>query len=342
MKDQSTTIYDISEKAGVSIATVSRVLNGSDNVSAKTRQKVLDVIDQCGYTPNAFARGLGLNTMKTIGIMTADSSDLYLAKAIYYLEGLLRENGYDSILCCTGYSASGKKSAMDLLLNKKVDGILLVGSNFVYDTEAENNYITQAAKSVPVMLLNGALDAPNVYSITSDDFTSVYEATAKLLKSGITDIVYYYNSISYSGRKKLAGFKAAMDEYNKPIGKHTLQYYQGEREDIGAMVNQLSKVYDSGFPIQGIIASDDTLAIAAVKLAKHKGLKVPGDLSIIGYNNSLLATCSEPELTSIDNKLETLCSHLISTLMGVLGGNDMPKKTIFSGELILRDTTKLK
>ena len=80
------TIYDISEKAGVSIATVSRVLNGSNNVSEKTKKKVLDVINQYEYTPNAFARGLGLNTMKTIGIMCADSSDPYLAKAIYYID----------------------------------------------------------------------------------------------------------------------------------------------------------------------------------------------------------------------------------------------------------------
>ena len=80
------TIYDISEKAGVSIATVSRVLNGSSRVSEKTRRKVMDAMEKYGYTPNAFARGLGLNTMKTIGILCADSSDLYLAKAVYYIE----------------------------------------------------------------------------------------------------------------------------------------------------------------------------------------------------------------------------------------------------------------
>ena len=164
------TIYDISEKAGVSIATVSRVLNGSSNVSEKTKQKVLDVINQCEYTPNAFARGLGLNTMKTIGIMCADSSDLYLAKAIYYIEQKLRGNGYDSILCCTGYDLENKKSCMNLLITKKVDGIILVGSNFVYDKDTENRYILDAASQVPVMLLNAALEAPNVYSILSDDF----------------------------------------------------------------------------------------------------------------------------------------------------------------------------
>ena len=98
------TIYDISKKAGVSIATVSRVLNGSSSVSEKTKEKVLNVIEQCGYTPNAFARGLGLNTMKTIGIMCADSSDIYLAKAVYYIERKLHANGYDSILICSGMS----------------------------------------------------------------------------------------------------------------------------------------------------------------------------------------------------------------------------------------------
>ena len=85
------TIYDISEKAGVSIATVSRVLNGSSLVSEKTRRKVMDAMEKYGYTPNAFARGLGLNTMKTIGILCADSSDLYLAKAVYYIEQKLRD-----------------------------------------------------------------------------------------------------------------------------------------------------------------------------------------------------------------------------------------------------------
>ena len=163
------TIYDISEKAGVSIATVSRVLNGSNNVSEKTKKKVLDVINQYEYTPNAFARGLGLNTMKTIGIMCADSSDPYLAKAIYYIEQKLRANGYDSILCCTGYDLDTKASSMNLLITKKVDGIILVGSNFIYEKEDDNKYILGAAGQVPVMLLNAAMDAPNVYSIVSDD-----------------------------------------------------------------------------------------------------------------------------------------------------------------------------
>lgn len=333
------TIYDISEKAGVSIATVSRVLNGSSSVSEKTKKKVLDVIEQYEYTPNAFARGLGLNTMKTIGIMCADSSDLYLAKAIYYIEQKLRANGYDSILCCTGYQLENKISSMNLLLTKKVDGIILVGSNFIYEKESDNKYIVDAAAQIPVMLLNAALEAPNIYCVVSDDFNSMYEATFQMLQSGIRDVLYFYNSTSYSGKKKLAGYRAAMEEKKLLKGSSLMQFYQGAHEDIPAMVEHLSRLYDKGMIFHGIIAADDTLALAAVKFAREKKLSIPRELSIIGYNNSMLANCCDPELTSIDNKLETLCQHLITTLLGVLGGNEMPKKTIFSGELIRRGTT---
>ena len=332
------TIYDISEKAGVSIATVSRVLNGSKNVSEKTRQKVLDVIDRYEYTPNAFARGLGLNTMRTIGIMCADSSDLYLAKAVYYIEQKLRANGYDSLLCCTGYGLESKIASMNLLLTKKVDGIILAGSNFAYEKESENKYISDAALQIPVMLLNAALDIPNVYSVVSDDFTSMYKATLQMIASGIDDILYFYSSNSYSGRRKLAGYLAAMEE--KGCGTDPLtQFYQGSHEDIHAMTDYLKQLRKKGLTFHGVIASDDVLALAAVKYAQEMKYRIPDGFSVLGYNNSMLTVCCEPELTSIDNKLETLCQHLITTLLGVLDGKEMPKKTVFSGEIMKRGTT---
>lgn len=334
------TIYDISEKAGVSIATVSRVLNGSSNVSEKTRKKVLDVISRYEYTPNAFARGLGLNTMNTIGIMCADSSDLYLAKAVYHIERKLRAEGYDSILCCTGYARDAKTAYLNLLITKKVDGIILIGSNFVYEKESDNQYIADAAAQVPVMLLNAELDIPNVYSVASDDYTSMYEATRQMIACGISDIVYFYNSSSYSGKKKLAGYRAAMEEKGLLTEDGLLQFYHGSHEDIPAMTRQLKGAHDQGLSFHGVIAADDNLALAAVKYARLTGCSVPEDFCVIGYNNSVLAYCCEPELTSIDCKLETLCQHLVTSLMGTLNGDEMPKKTLFSGELIKRGTTR--
>ena len=334
------TIYDISEKAGVSIATVSRVLNGSSNVSEKTKKKVLDVINQYEYTPNAFARGLGLNTMKTIGIICADSSDLYLAKAIYYIEQKLRANGYDSILCCCGYDLENKKNSLNLLITKKVDGIVMVGSNFIYEKESDNKYICDAAMQVPVMLLNAALDAPNVYSVVSDDFTSMYEATLSVVDGGITEPLYFYNSTSYSGKKKLAGYRSAMESKGLLKSGNMMQFFDGSHEDVPAMADHLSRLATKGMRFNGVIASDDTLALGALKYAREHNLNVPEEFAIVGYNNSMLTECCDPGLSSIDNKLETLCQHLITTLMGILNGTEMPKQTVFSGELIKRGTTK--
>ena len=107
----------------MSIATVSRVLNGSDKVSETTRQKVLEVMEQNGYTPNAFARGLGLNTMRTVGILCADSSDIYLARVIYLLERELWKNSYASMLCCTGYNQEEKEKYLQLLMSRNVDAL---------------------------------------------------------------------------------------------------------------------------------------------------------------------------------------------------------------------------
>ena len=228
------TIYDISKKAGVSIATVSRVLNGSENVRPSTRKKVMDVIDKYDYTPNAFARGMGLHSLKTIGILCADSSDLFLAKAVYFLEQELQANGYESLLCCTGYNPDIKKNYLNLILSKKVDSIILVGSHFIGFNEDENQYIKDVSTQVPIMLLNASFDHPNVYSTLCDDYGTMFEAATEMIQSGITDILYLYDSKSYSGLKKLHGFCDAMKEYNIPGFEKLIHFYDGNIEHLAS------------------------------------------------------------------------------------------------------------
>lgn len=334
------TIYDISEKAGVSIATVSRVLNGSNNVSAKTKQKVLDVIRKYEYTPNAFARGLGLNTMKTIGFLCADSSDIYTAKAIYYLEELLRQNHYNSILCCSGYGLEDRQNSMNLLLGQKVDAIILVGSSYVYDNEKDNRYITDAASRTPIILMNASLKADNVYSVFSNDKAAVYEATLEMIHSGIQDILFFYNTHSYSCKRKLEGFCKAIEAAGLPLRNEMMRFYECSHEDIPAMAANLKEAADSGLVFHGIMAADDMLALGAIKYAQEQNLQIPDDLSIIGYNNSMLTRICQPELTSIDNHLENLCQHMITILLGILNGEEMPTESLFTGELVKRGTTK--
>ncbi|WP_242949404.1 LacI family DNA-binding transcriptional regulator [Butyrivibrio proteoclasticus] len=335
------TIYDISKKAGVSIATVSRVLNGSTNVKPKTRKKVMDIIEQYGYKPNAFARGLGLNSMKTIGILCADASDLYLAKALYYIEQNLRENGYNSVLCCTGYEMDSRKESLNLLLSQHVDSVVMVGSNFIMNNPEDNMYVNDAAASVPIMLLNADYDCNNVYCTLCDDYKATQDATEKMLNAGLKNILYLYNSNSYSGLKKLAGYQSALLSHDIAVKKEMLQCFKGSNEDIDGVKSFIEKLYLKGVKFDGIIASDDFLAVGAMNFARANKIKVPNELQIIGYNNSILTHCSEPPISSIDNRLEDMCIQLVKTLIGTLSQNEMPQKTIFSGELVERGSTKL-
>lgn len=333
------TIYDISKMAGVSIATVSRVLNGNINVKPKTRKKVLDVIEQSGYTPNAFARGLGLNSMNTIGILCADSSDLYLAKAIYHIERNLHAGGYNSILCCTGYDLEDKKKSLNLIISQRVDSVIMVGSHFLEPNDEDNQYIRDAAEQVPVMLLNADFDYPNVYCTLCDDFKAIQDITLQLIDYGIKDILYLYNSKSFSGMKKISGYQSAYLLRDLPLDKQYQQFFPGGHESIDEVCKLLGNLRTNGLSFHAVIASEDFLAIAAMKYARLNHLNIPDDLSIIGYNNSILTSCCEPELTSIDNRLETLSQQLVKTLIDTLNGKEMPQKIIFSTDLIKRGTT---
>lgn len=329
-------IYDVSKKAQVSIATVSRVLNGNPNVSEKTRKRVLAVMDELGYTPNVFARGLGLNTMKTIGIMCSDSSDPYLANAIYYLERELRGNGYDSILCCTGNLLETKKKYFDLLRSKRVDAIILAGSKFIELKAKDNSYILEAAKELPIMLVNGYLEGENIYSTVCDDMAATYQATESLIKSGKKNILYIYTSHSYSGLNKLQGFKNALADHSLPLRD---EYIHQCPKDLVSARDLLIRLHDSGLPFDAVLTSADPLAVGAVKYAHIKDLKIPDELSIVGYNNSIYSLCTDPEITSIDTKVEALCTTTINTLMGVFNGVNVPSKTTVAADLIKRATT---
>ena len=329
-------IYDVSRRAGVSIATVSRVLNGNPNVSEKTRTKVVNVMEEMGYTPNVFARGLGLGSIQTVGVMCSDSSDPYLANAIYYLERSLRGYGYDAILCCTGYDLEAKQNYFNLLRSKRVDAVILAGSKFVEMRAKDNTYLIEAAKELPIMLVNGFLEGENIYSTVCDDHTAVRQAVTRLLESGHERILYLYTSYSFSGVNKLEGYRDAHRDFGL-VPDETLVHRCNK--DIASSRDLLLSLYESGLRFDAVMTSDDSLAVGAVKFANAKGLRIPEDLAIIGYNNSILSRCTDPEITSVDTKVEALCNTTVNTLMGVFGGMNVPSKTTIASDLIIRQTT---
>lgn len=329
------TIYDIAKLAGVSIATISRIVNNNPGVSDKTRTKVLAVMKENNYTPNPFARSLQLDTMRTIGISCSDISDEYMARSVSEIEKKLHEYGYDYLLFCSGYKQDSKEYAVDLLIKKKIDALLLIGSGFMgTGTEEDVAYLHKAAKSVPVFMINGYLKDDNIFCVLHDDAKAMYEATEKLILSGRSRILFLYNSDSYSARQKMVGYEAALRDKHLPVDGNLKLKIKGtvqEERDILLLRRDIS--FDAA------VATTDELAIGVLKYAKAKMLKVPQDISVIGYNNSLLADCVEPELTSVDSAVRELSQTAIVKLMECIRGEKVARKTLIRGQLIRRCTT---
>ena len=276
---------------------------------------------------------------KTVGLLCADSSDLYLAKAVYFIEKKLSENGYHSMLCTTGYTFQRKQESLQLLLSKQMSAVVLVGSHFIGQEDSESDYIREAAKKTPIVLLNGEIDHPNIFSASCDDYQATKDATTMLIEDGATSLLYFYDTQSYSGRKKQSGFKDACAEKGITDTFHLL--YVGDREDIDGVATRVERLWDSGMHFTGIVCSEDYLALGAVKFARRYGIAIPKNLQVIGYNNSLLTKCCDPELTSVNNHLEEISEEVVKALISVLNGGTFPEKKLFKGELVKRDSTRL-
>ena len=331
-------IYDIAKLADVSIATVSRVVNNSPKVSAKTKEKVLAIMKENEYTPNAFARGLGLGTMKTVGIICPDISDIYMAKAVSYLESNLHDHGYDCILGCSGFKQKEKESYVKLLLSKKIDTLILVGSTYAGSgrDESDTDYIREAAEQASVFMINAKVAGDNIYCTYADDFQATYEVTKAYLRRGKEKILFMYDSESFSARQKLAGYEAALQDAGCPVLGNLKFKTKNDIEYTKNMLLEYNKVLD----FDSVLATDDGIAVGAVKYAKIKGLSIPDELSITGYNNSILALCSDPELTSVDSKLGVMCRKTVERMIELLENEAQIEKNVcVPCEIVRRCTT---
>lgn len=334
------TIQDISMLAGVSVATVSRVLNGNPNVTEKTRDKVMAVIREKNYTPNAFARGLGLDTMHTVGILCVDPADPdacpSLQFAIGYLQRELRRQDFDSLLYCIGYDMQEKEHTIQAMLNRRVDAILIIGSFFIESNTKNNLCILNAAQNTPVWLINGYLEnTPNVFCARCDDRNGAYCATKALLDSGSRDVLMLHYASTFSELQKIAGYKQALLERNLPVRD---AYVCETTPDIQEVDAKLSALLESGLTFDGVIATEDELAVSAIKFATARGMAIPGQVRVVGYSNSKLALFSLPELTSVDHNIESLCVTTVALLTNQLRGMKTPAVTTVMSDIVYRKT----
>ena len=205
-------------------------------------------------------------------ILSADSSDTFLANAIYYLEQELRRHGYDSLLCCTGYEHDAKEKYLSLLLSKRVDAVILAGSSFIEKNAKQNQYILDAAGDVPIIIVNGYLKGDNIYCSLCDDEQAIYRVTSKLLQSGRTSPVYLYRSLSYSGRHKLAGYKRACADHGLSPDKIKSCCFSADILSVRDLL-----LNDREFQNHDVfITSDDDMGISVLKYASGIVIAING------------------------------------------------------------------
>ncbi|WP_395405500.1 LacI family DNA-binding transcriptional regulator (plasmid) [Arthrobacter sp. UC242_113] len=323
-------IYDVAKVAGVSSATVSRVINGSPKVKPETVIHVQSVMNDLGFTPNVFARSLQSNSMKVLAVLTVDISDIYFSAAVQSIESYARRRGYDIQV---GFARDDKKdqtARLRTLVEKRVDGIILAGSAFA---RGDNPYVQKAAKTTPIAILNGKVDGDRIYSVLSDDAAGIEMAVDHLVGLGRRNLVYVQDSQNPAAISKMRGYVRAVEKHGIEI--RTIEAVPG----VTGAYNACGRGLDPAWHTDGIVCAEDPLAIGAIKYLTANGRRVPEDVAVTGYDNLAFATCSTPELTSVDSCAEQMSETVARVLIEALEGGSPAALTHFVPSLAIRRST---
>lgn len=325
------TIYDIAKEAGVSASTVSRVINGKEGIKKETREKIKNILEKSNYIPNDSARGLVMQSTKLIGILIEDIRVSHHTDAAYFIEKELSKSGYLVITLNTGFSDKKKAESIMLLSQRRVEGMILIGSMFGSKKVEES--IERNLSNIPVIIVNGYIDAPNVYSILIDEKTGVYNLTKLFLDKGKTNIAFVSDYNTPSCIKKIEGYEKAMKECG-----YEIRVYKNIGNTLEAGKQITKSIIEENLPLDGIIYSVDILAVGGIKMLNELGKNIPDEIAVAGIDNTVYAEISYPSLTSIDNKLKESSIKAASILVKCLNGKNREKSTVLYTDIIRRSS----
>ena len=325
------TIKEIAELAGVSTATVSKILNGKDkDISEATRKNVLDIVEREGYIPNGIAKSLRIKNTKTIGIIMPDVMNLFFSELARGVEDAAEKKGYSVILCNSDNKESKEEKYIQILQEKMVDGIIL--------TASENSVKRSLRRrKIPMVLLDRDISTDEkVGRITVDNEEGTYNATKLLIEKGCKNIGFISsNKTTKSSGQRLRGYENAILEskINLDKDKIFLQNYTIETGYKGT-VSLLEKTN-----IDGICCGNDLIAIGAIKALKERGIKIPQDVKVIGFDDISISKYMDPPLTTIRQPIYEMGEEAVGMLIDVINNKEMEMSKVLKTELIVRETT---
>lgn len=327
-------IYDVAQEAGVSIATVSRVLNNYPNVSMKTKQNVKRALNKLNYQPSTIARAMVSKKMQTVGILTVDIRSEKYNVAAYTIERNLASIGYSAIICNTSGGTEDNINSIRMLLDKGVSGIICIGS--VFDKSFNETSIISEYSNIPFIITNCSVEANNVCSVDFDEHAGIKSVLEHLVARGHSDVFFVKDVDSQSAKKKELVFLGALASLGLEADKGIIVKTSRSLEGGKTAVEEIIK---TGKPFSAILFNDDLTAIGGMKHLISLGYKVPEDVAIVGYNNTVLSRCCTPSLTTVNTNFETLGSVCVTLLMGLIDGTNTTKEVLIKPKLIVREST---
>lgn len=327
-------IYDIAEKCGVSIATVSRVLNNNPNVSAATRDRILAVIEQENYTPSALARRLGNGeadpaeagvSAPAVGVLCPDLRSPYYGELLARLEQGLSARNLALLLVGGVTTPEAQQAAIAALAEKGVKATVAI------DPAHSDGAPLTAVGDAPLILVDGQAAAPRVYGIGGDHHRAVGDIVKQLMGRQRRRILFLYSRMSHSCRQKLEGYRAAYAAAGLAVDPALIVEVDSSPEAVNTVIKQLLV---KRVTFDAVIGAEDVIALGALKALGRTGLSMP----IIGYHNVPIARCSTPALTSVDSDPEATCTAALEVLDRLLDGQSAPENTLVPTKLVERDT----
>ncbi|NEW09514.1 LacI family transcriptional regulator [Paenibacillus sp. SYP-B3998] len=291
------TIKDVARRANVSIATVSRILNNLPGYSEETRKKVLQVINETGYQPNAIARGLINKRTRTIGVLFPTVSSMFSSEILDGIEQFAHNHDYSVIVCNT--DADGKRTLkyLQVLGEKQVDGIIFSSGNL-----KDEYYQTIKSMAIPLVLVSTISQRFSVPYVKVDDRLASYQATEYLIKKGHKQIGMISGTKEdlIAGVPRVEGFLQALNDYGIPHRSECLVYGGFDFNSGCKVVKELLR---NAPDTTAVFAASDEMAAATISVASKQGIRVPEQLSVIGYDNLKLAQMTVPPLTTVEQPL---------------------------------------
>lgn len=335
MEKQTITIYDVAREADVSMATVSRVVNGNPNVKPATRKKVLEVIDRLDYRPNAVARGLASKKTTTVGVIIPDVSDIFFSSLARGIDDVATMYKYNIILANSDSDDKKEINVLNTLLAKQVDGIIYMGYHISDTLRAE------FSRSKTPIILAGTVDPDEqVGSVNIDYITATDNAITQLIENGNKKIAFVSGPLidPINGKFRLKGYKNALLranlEYTESlVFESEYKYKDGQ--------NMSERLLASG--AQAAFVSDDELAVGILNGLIDMNVKVPEEFEIITSNNSLLTEVVRPKLTSITQPLYDIGAVAMRLLTKIMSHESIEdKNVILPHSIAVRGSTKIK